>query len=188
PPAERAPKPEATRPTDSTRQTDPISAAYQQTLRGIVGQQGEREQLPVPDRPPARPYTTTTPVDPNKSAKDLSAELIELANDNHRAVTGQEIAAPLQKYMQATLPKLAEQPPTENQLERLNATAKALGLSEPPAVTNSLQAAVWSAHNSPDRTERLEQFTEGMQAGFRQAQARTIELPEPSRDIGMTID
>ncbi len=190
PPAERAarPQPEATRPTDSTRQTDPTSATYQQMLRGIVGQQGEQEQLPIPARPLARPYTTTTPVDPNKSAKDLSAELIQLANDNHRAVTGQDITAPVQKYMQETLPKLAEQQPTENQIERLDATSKELGLSEPPAVNNALQAAVWSAHNSPDRVERLEKFTEGMQAGFRQTQARTIELPEPSRDIGMSID
>jgi conjugative relaxase-like TrwC/TraI family protein len=196
PPAERAtkPQPEATRPTDSTRQTnparptDPISATYQQALRGIVGQQGEREQLPIPDRPPARPYTVTTPVDPNKSAKELSAELVQLANDNHRAVTGQEIAAPLQKFMQANLMRHAEQPPTENQLERLAATSKTLGLSEPPKMENALQVAVWNAHNTPDRAERLEQFTEGMQAGFRQSQARTIELPEPSRDIGMSID
>jgi hypothetical protein len=161
---------------------------YQQTLRGIVGQQGERQQLPIPARPPTLPYIVTTPVDPNKSAKDLSAELVKLANDNYRAVTGQEIAAPLQKFMQATLSKFADQPPTDKQLERLAATSQALGLSEPPKLESSLQVAVWNAHNAPDRTERLEQFTEGMQIGFRQSQARTIELPEPSRDIGMTID
>lgn len=178
------------RQADTTRATpDPTGAAYQQTLRGIVEQQqSAREQLPIPDRPPALPYTTITPVDPNKSAKDLSAELIQLANDNHRAVTGQEIAAPLQQFMQTSLPRLADQPPTENQIERLDATSQALGLSEPPKLESSLQVAVWNAHNAPDRAERLEQFTAGMQASFRQTQARTIELPEPSRDIGMSID
>jgi conjugative relaxase-like TrwC/TraI family protein len=193
PPAERAtrPQPEATRPTDSTRQTDLTSAAYQQTLRGIVGQQGEREQLPIPARPPARPYTTTTPVDANRPAAEMSAELVKMANENHRDLTGQDIAAPVQKFMQQIFTQQADRPPTEKQLENLEATSKALGLTEPPQMSTSLQSALWRAHNAPDRAEILEQITQATTTAYtqhQQQQARTIELPEPSRDIGMSID
>ena len=199
PPAERAAKPEATRPPDSTRQpdaprgaTDPTSAAYQQTLRGIVEQQqGAREQLPIPARPPARPYTTTMPVDPNRPAAQMSAELVKMANENHRDLTGQDIAAPVQKFMQQIFEKAADRPPTEKQLENLEATSKALGMNEPPQMSTSLQSSLWRAHNAPDRSEILEQLTQASTTAYtaqRQQQARTIELPEPSRDIGMSID
>ncbi|MGB8510754.1 MAG: AAA family ATPase, partial [Pyrinomonadaceae bacterium] len=192
PPAERAAKPEATRLPDSTRQTDPTSAAYQQTLRGIVEQQQEaREQLPIPARPPARPYVTLTPVDANRPAAEMSAELVKMANENHRDLTGQDIAAPVQKFMQQIFTQQADRPPTEKQLENLEATSKALGLTELPQMSTSLQSSLWRAHNAPDHSEILEQLTQVSTTAYtqhQQQQSRTIELPEPSRDIGMSID
>jgi hypothetical protein len=180
-----------TRQPDAPRgATDPTGAAYQQTLRGIVEQQpGARERLPIPDRPPALPYTVTTPVDPNRPAAEMSAELVQMANDNHRELTGQDIAAPVQRFMQQIFEQQADRPPTEKQLENLEATSKALGLSEPPEMSTSLQSALWRAHNAPDRPEILEQLTQATTTAYtQQQQARTIELPEPSRDIGMSID
>jgi hypothetical protein len=182
-----------TRQSDTDRTaTDSTGAAYQQTLRSIAEQQqGAREQLPIPARPPARPYTTTTPVDPNRPAAEMSAALVKMANENHRDLTGQDIAAPVQKFMQQIFEKAADRPPTEKQLENLEATSKALGMSEPPQMSTSLQSSLWRAHNAPDRSEILEQLTQASTTAYtaqRQQQARTIELPEPSRDIGMSID
>jgi conjugative relaxase-like TrwC/TraI family protein len=178
------------RQPDTTRTpTDPASATNQQTLRGNVGQQGARQQLPIPARPPALPYTVTTPVDPNRPAAEMSAALVKMANENHRAITGQDIVAPVQKFMQQILTKAADQPPTPKQLENLEATSKALGMSEPPQMSTSLQSSLWRAHNAPDSSEILEQFTQASTTVYtQQQQARTIELPEPSQDIGMSID
>ncbi len=193
PPAQRAPKLEAEpeRQTDSTRTpTDATSAAYHETLRGVVEPpQGTRQQLPIPDRPPARPYVTITPVDLNRPAAEMSAELVRLANENHRAITGQDIAAPVQSYMQQTIMQQANMPPTPKQLEGLEATSKALELDEPPQMNTALQSSLWRAHNAPDRSELMEQLTQIATTFYAQRQqARTIELPEPSRDIGMSID
>jgi len=182
-----------TRQADTTRTTpDPTRAAYQQPLRGIVErQQGAREQLPIPDRPPARPYTTMTPVDANRPAAEMSAELVKMANENHRDLTGQDIPVPVQKFMQQIFTQASDRPPTEKQLENLEATSKALGLTETPQMSTSLQSSLWRAHNAPDRSEILEQVTQASMTAYtqqRQQQARTIELPEPSQDIGMSID
>jgi conjugative relaxase-like TrwC/TraI family protein len=185
PPAERAARPQP----DATRPTNPVSVANGQTLHGNVGQQREREQLPVPNRPPARPYTTTMPVDANRPAAEMSAEIVKLANENHRAITGQDIPAPVQKFMQQIFTQAADHPPTEKQLENLEATSKALGMSEPPQMSTSLQSSLWRAHNAPDSSEILEQLTQASTTVYtQQQQARTIELPEPSQDIGMSID
>ncbi len=191
--AERAakPQPDATRPPDPTKPistagpTAPISIANQQT------QQSKREQLPIPARPPALPYTITMPDEPIRPAAEMSAEIVKLANENHRAVTGQNIPAPVQKFMQQIFTQAADRPPTDKQLENLEATSKVLGMSEPPQMSTSLQSSLWRAHNAPDRSEILEQLTQASTTAYmqqRQQQARTIELPEPSRDIGMSID
>lgn len=119
-----------------------------------------REQLPIPDRPPARPYVVTTPVDQNRPAAELSAELVRLADANRLEQTGRGITAPVQRFMLDHLMKSAGRPPSEAQQERLAATAQALGLSEPPKLETSLQAALWSARNAPDRVERLERITQ----------------------------
>src|SRR5947209_2372128 len=121
----------------------------------------------------------------------MSAELVKLANENHRQATGQDIAAPVQKFMQKIFEQAGDRPPTEKQLENLKATSEALGLTETPQMSTSLQSSLWRAHNAPDRAEILEQLTQASTTAYtqqRQQQARTIELPEPSRDVGMTID
>jgi len=131
------------------------------------------------------------PVDANRPAAEMSAEIVKLANENHRAITGQDIPAPVQKFMQQIFTQAADHPPTEKQLENLEATSKVLGMSEPPQMSTSLQSSLWRAHNAPDRAEILEQLTQASTMAYtqqRQQQARTIELPEPSHDIGMSID
>ncbi len=128
-------------------------------------------------------------VDAKRPAAEMSAEIVKLANENHRAITGQDIPAPVQKFMQQIFTQAADHPPTEKQLENLEATSKALGMSEPPQMSTSLQSSLWRAHNAPDSSEILEQFTQASTTVYRQQQqARTIELPEPSQDIGMSID
>jgi hypothetical protein len=179
------------RQADITRTpTDPTSTAYQETLRRIVEQQGARERLPIPARPPARPYVTTTPVDPHRPAAEMSAEIVRLANENHRAITGEDIAASVQKHMIGIFEPAARMPPTPKQLENLEATSKALGMSEPPHVSTSLQCSLWRAYNAPDRSELLEQITQASAIAYtqQQQQALAIELPEPSQDIVISID
>jgi hypothetical protein len=175
------------------RQADPTSAAYQQTLKGIVEQQqGTRQRLPVPDRPPALPYVVMTPVDPNRPAAEMSAELVGLANENHRRLTGQDIATPVQRYMQGIFEQAGDRPPTAKQLENLEATSKALGLSEPPQMSTALEASLWRAYNAPNSSEILEQLTQASTSAYtqQQQQASAIEPLDQSRnmDMGMSID
>jgi conjugative relaxase-like TrwC/TraI family protein len=135
--------------------TAPISAAYQQTLRGVV-EQGTRARLPIPDRPPALPYVVLTPVDPNRPAAQMAAELVQLANDNRVALTGQEIAPPVQKIMQTGLMNTAERPPSPQQLQSIAKDCETLQLSEVPEMSSMLQASLWKAYNAPNRIELLE--------------------------------
>lgn len=163
--------------------TDPISAAYQRTLRGVIEQQGTWQRLPVPARPPALPYVVTTPVNPNRPAAQMAAELIQLANANRVALTGQEIAPPVQKIMQTGLMNTAERPPSPQQLQSIAKDCATLGLSEVPEMSSMLQASLWRAYNAPNRVELLEATTGKAEALFAQQQS-PAQAASPSFDDG----
>jgi conjugative relaxase-like TrwC/TraI family protein len=163
--------------------TDPISAAYQQTLRGVVEQQGTRARLPVPDCPPALPYVVMKPVDPNRPAAQMAAELVQLANANRVALTGQEIAPPVQKIMQTGLMNTAERPPSPQQLQSIAKDCTTLQLSEVPEMSTMLQASLWKAYNAPNRVELLEATTGKAEALLAPQQPPT-QAPSPSFDDG----
>jgi conjugative relaxase-like TrwC/TraI family protein len=163
--------------------TDPISAAYQRTLRRVIEQQGTWQRLPVPDRPPALPYVVTTPVGPNRPAAQMAAELIQLANANRVALTGQEIAPPVQKIMQTGLMNTAERPPAPQQLQSIAKDCATLGLSEVPEMSSMLQASLWRAYNAPNRVELLEATTGKAEALFAQQQS-PAQAASPSFDDG----
>jgi conjugative relaxase-like TrwC/TraI family protein len=176
--------------------TDPISAAYQQTLRGIVEQQGTRARLPIPDRPPALPYVVTTPVDPNRPAAQMAAEIVQLANANRVALTGEEIAPQVQKVMQTGLMNTAERPPAPQQLQSIAKDCATLGLPEVPEMSTMLQASLWRAYNAPNRVELLEATSgqaEALLAPQQQSPAQAAsqsfdEGPSFGYDSGPSID
>lgn len=183
PPAQRAPQPVR------------AEAGRQQLPPEIAAQQSGREPLPISNMPPER--TTLEEferqVDAQYSAanapREMSAELVRLANDNRLALTGQEIAAPVQRFMENIYMKAADMPPSPQQVENLTKASTALGMSEPPKVSTSLESSLWMAQNAPDRAERLESATQSAESHYaQQQQARTIEPMQPPRDVGMTID
>jgi conjugative relaxase-like TrwC/TraI family protein len=155
---------EMTRAEAAKTPTDPISAAYQQTLRGVVEQQGTRARLPIPDRPPALNYVVTTPVDPNRPAAQMAAEIVQLANANRVALIGEEIAPQVQKVMQTGLMNTAERPPSPQQLQSIAKDCATLQLSEVPEMSTMLQASLWKAYNAPNRVELLETTTVNAEA------------------------
>lgn len=167
--------------------TAPISAAYQQTLRGVVEQQGTRARLPVPDRPPALPYVVITPVDPNRPAAQMAAEVVRLANANHVALTGEEIASSVQKIMQTGLMNTAERPPSPEQLKSIAKDCETLQLSEVPEMSTMLQASLWKAYNAPNRVELLEATT-GKAEALLAPQQSPAQAASPSFDEGPSFE
>jgi len=151
-------------------------------LERPAAQRAAQPERLTPTELDVRPHGTHKSVDLSRPASELSAELVQLANANQIDRTGQEIAAPVQEYMQDSLMRAANRPPSEEQLERLNTNARALGLDEPPNVENALQAALWNAHNAPDGAERLEQFTQTALQDVSRSQSRKIKMPEPRHD------
>jgi hypothetical protein len=127
------------------------------------------------------------------AAVEMSTDFVKLANDNRLALTGQEIAAPVQELMEDFYKKTAEMPPTPLQQESLNHASEKLGMSEPPKMKTSLESSVWMVQNAPERTERLEELTRSLETiharqSERQQQARTIEPSLHTPDVGMSID
>ena len=137
----------------------------------------------MPATPPALPYTVITPVDGNRSAAELSAELVQLANANRLALTGEEITATVQRVMQASLMRTAEQPPLPEQLQRMAKDCEKLGLTEMPEVGSVLEASLWRAYNAPNRVEILEATTARVEAHLARQQSPT-QAVEPSPDDG----
>lgn len=185
PPAQRAPKlrpqPEQAGPVEQPRQSDSTGRAFQETPGHVAGHEAAQESLPIPDAPPALPYTVINP------ATEMSAEVVRLANENNVARTGQEIAAQTQRYMQDVLMDAAQRPPSPDQVQRLATAAQAIGLSEPPQVANALQASLWTAQNAPNRAELLTQFTQSVETQLDRQQAPTIE-PVQDNDVTFYID
>jgi hypothetical protein len=195
PPAQRAPQPLRSEPVRQIVELSPFDRELQQFAQQLAADQTIHKPLPMPDKPPARSYVVITPVDGNMSAAEMSAEILQLANANHVARTGQEIAAPVQQFLQTNLMKLAEQPSPPAQLQRIANDCEALRLTEMPEISNALQASLWRAYNAPDRSQILENLTVKIETHLAQQQSIT-QAPEPafdnepslSYDAGPSID
>jgi conjugative relaxase-like TrwC/TraI family protein len=195
PPAQRAPQPARSEPTKRPAELSLFDRELQKFAQELAAYQTPRKPLPVPATPPARPYVVTTPVDGNRPAAVLSTELVQLANANRLALTGEEIAAPVQRVMRASLMKTAEQPPLPEQLQGIAKDCETLGLTEMPEVASVLEASLWRAHNAPNRVEILEATTARVEAHLVQQQSPT-QAVEPSLnnepsfdyDAGSSID
>lgn len=165
----------------------PLAKELQQMIAELNAQRAARKPLPVPDEPPARPYILATPVDINRSAAELSAEIVQLANANRLERTGMGITAPVQGVMERMLVKGAEQPPTPQQLQGITDHSRALGLTETPQMSTLLQASFWRAHNAPDRAELLEQAAQLAETTFARQQALAQKV-EPAFDTEPSLD
>jgi conjugative relaxase-like TrwC/TraI family protein len=194
PPAPRAPQPVRTEPAKPPARL-PLEEGLQRLMQELAEQQAAWKPLPIPDKPPERPYIMTTPVDPRRPAAELSAEIVQLANASRLERTGQGISAPVQRLMDRMLLKGADQPPTPQQLQGIADSSKALGLRETPQMSTALQASFWTAHNAPDRTEKLEQATQFAETAFAQQQSLARESepsisnqPSLNYDTGPSID
>jgi len=126
PPAQRAPQPVRSEPVKQTVELSPFDRELQQFAQELTAGHTPRKTLPVPDKPPVRPYVVITPVDENMPATEMSAEIVQLANANRLALTGEEISAPVQRVMQASLMNTATQPPQPEQLQRIAKDCEAL--------------------------------------------------------------
>jgi len=186
PPAQRAPQPVR---SEAVSQTVELSS-FERELQRFAQQFAAappRQPLPVPDKPPARPYTVITPVDGNMSAAEMSAEIVQLANANRLALTGQELAAPVQRVLQAGLMKTAEQQPLPEQLQSIAKDCERLGLTEMPEIGSTLQASLWRSYNAPNRTEILEAATVRVETHLAQQPSLTKAV-EPSLDTEPSFD
>jgi conjugative relaxase-like TrwC/TraI family protein len=176
PPAQRAPQPAQSELVRQPAEPSPLAKELGQMQQQMIEQRANQEPLPVPDSSRAR-YVTIMPVDGDRPAASMSKEFVQLANSNHLANTGQEISPQVQRFMQANLIKAAERPPSPEQLHGITDACQKLGISDDSSqITNALQASLWRAHNSPDRTDLLENFTKATETAFAQTQAQTIDI------------
>jgi hypothetical protein len=167
----------------------------QQFAQQLAAGQTPRKPLPIPDKPPARPYVVIMPVDENMPAAEMSAEIVQLANANRLALTGEEISAPVQRVMQASLMNTAEKPPQPEQLQGIAKDCEALRLTEMPEPSSVLQASLWRAYNAPDSSQLLEDLTVRVETHLAQQQSITRapepmfdNEPSPSYDSGPSMD
>ncbi len=194
PPAQRAPQPVRS-PTMRPAEPPTFERELQKFAQELASYQTPRKPLPVPATPPALPYSVITPVDGNRPAAELSAEFVQLANANCLTRTGEEIIAPVQRVMQASLMKTAELPPMPEQLQSIAKDCEALGLTEMPEVGSALEASLWRAYNAPNRAAILETVTASVESRLAQqlSPTRAVEPScgnEPSFDYdpGPSID
>jgi len=191
--AQRAPQPA---PREVVRQPAEPSELAKDVGRMVQQMNEQRASYvppPVPDRPPARPYVTyhqVQEIDANRSAASMSQEFVQIANENHFAVTGQEISQQVQRFMQANLMKAAEHPPSPAQVQGIADARQKLGVHEDSSqITNALQASLWRAHNAPDRADLLEKFTQATETSFAQTKAQATEISiDNATDIVMDSD
>lgn len=180
-------------------QAQTVRAELRQIAQEVAGQERDLRAVPIPDGPPVRITIEEFERQVEEqsaavnAAVELSIEMVRLANDQRLARTGQEIAAPVQWRMEDFYKQTAAIPPTPLQQENLHHASAQLGMSEPPRASTSLEASLWMAHNSPDRSARLEQFTQVFerhveQQSLPQEQTPAREPMPPTRDVGMTID
>jgi conjugative relaxase-like TrwC/TraI family protein len=181
PPAQRAPQPVRSESASQTAEPSSFDRELQQFAQQLAADRMPRQQLPVPDKPPVYPYTVMRLVDENMSAAAMSAEIVQLANANRLALTGEEISTPVQRVMQASLMKSAEQPPQPEQLQRISKDCEALRLTEMPETNSMLQASLWRAYNAPDSSQILESLTVRVETHLVQQQSVT-QAPEPAFD------
>ncbi len=205
PPAQRAPRPApqpAPQPAQSAVVRQPVEPSE---LAKEVGrmvpqtneQRANQKPLPaVPDNRPARPsvmHQEIQEIDANRPAASMSYELVQLANANHLANTGQELNAQMQRFMQASLINSAERPPSPEQLQGITNACQKFGIADnySSQTTTALQASLWRAHNAPDRTDLLEKFTQVAETAFAQMQeqAQDTSIDDShwdNDDIGMS--
>lgn len=204
PPAQWAPRPApqpAPQPAQSAVVRQPVEPSELAKEVGRMVQQTNEQRanqkpLPVPDKPPARPsvmHQEIQEIDANRPAASMSYELVQLANANHLANTGQELNAQMQQFMQASLINSAERPPSPEQLQGITNACQKFGIADnySSQTTTALQASLWRAHNAPDRTDLLEKFTQAAETAFAQMQEQAQDTSVDDShwdndDIGMS--
>jgi hypothetical protein len=117
----------------------------------------------------------------------MAAEIVQLANANRVALTGEEIAPQVQKILQTGLMNTAERPPSPQQLQSIAKDCETLRLPEVPEMSTMLQASLWKAYNAPNRVELLEATTVNAEALLAPQQSPT-QAASPSFDDGPSFE
>lgn len=114
----------------------------------------------------------------------MAGDLVRLANEFRIAATGQEISQPVQDFMHDNLLMSAQQPPTEQQSERVLQISQQLGHAETQHET-ALESSLYLAQFAPNRSSLLNAITTKIETTFAQQQPQSLipEEPEQSEDF-----